>query len=125
MEDIQDIIGNISNEQDPVSTSLKAVISKLKKRNKLIKITDSTEEGWAVVAEYEKEPIGSDSDDCKRTRQAETRALKKKNRKKSKSSAFKPSSTLRNPRIGQQLRNADFKHDYSPTSSSRRQYPFQ
>ena len=61
MEDLQDIIDNISDEQDPVSTSLKAVISKLNKRNKLIKSTDSTEGGWAVVAEYEKEPIGSDS----------------------------------------------------------------
>ena len=125
MEDLQDIIDNISDEQDPVSTSLKAVISKLKKRNKLIKIADSTEGGWAVVAEYEKEPIGSDSDDCKRIRQAETRALKKKNTEKSKSSAFKPSSTLRNPRIGQQFWNADFKHDNSTTSSSSRQYPFQ
>ena len=42
MEDLQDIIDNISDEQDPVSTSLKAVISKLKKRNKLTKIADST-----------------------------------------------------------------------------------
>ena len=33
MEDLQDIIDNISDEQDPVSTSFKAVISKLKKRN--------------------------------------------------------------------------------------------
>ena len=75
----------------------------------LIKIADSTEVGWAVVAEYEKEPIGSDSDDCNRTRPAETRALKKNNTEKSKSSAFKPSSTLRNPRKRQQFRNADFK----------------
>ena len=58
MQDLQDII-NISDEQDPVSTSLKAIISKLKKINKLIKIADSTEGGWEVVAEYEKEPIGS------------------------------------------------------------------
>ena len=36
MEDLQDIIDNISDKQDPVSTSLKAAISKLKKRNKLI-----------------------------------------------------------------------------------------
>ena len=100
MENLQSIIDNISDEQDPVSTSLKAVISKLKKRNKLIKIADSTQGGWAVVAEYEKEPIGSDSDDCRRIRQAETRALKKKNTQKSKSSAFKPSSTLWNPRMG-------------------------
>ena len=125
MEDLQDIIGNILDEQDPVSPSLKAVISKLKKRNKLIKIVDSTEGGWAVVAEYEKKSIGSNSDDCKRIRQAETRALKKKDTEKSKSSAFKPSSTLRNPRIGQQFRNADFKHDNSPISSSSRQYLLQ
>ena len=124
MEDLQDIIDNI-DEQDPISTSLKVVISKLKKRNKLIKIADSTEGGWAVVAEYEKDPIGSDSDDCKKIRQAETRALKRKNTEKVKSGTFKPSSTLRNPRIGQQFRNVDFKHDYSPTSSSSRQYPFQ
>ena len=58
---------------------------------------DSTEGGWAVVAEFEKEPIVSDSDDCKRMRQAETRALKKENTEKSKSSAFQPLPTLRNP----------------------------
>ena len=94
-------------------------------KEKSIKIADSTEGAWGVVAEDEKEPIGSDSDDCKRIQQAETRALKKKNSEKLKSGAFKPSSALRNPRIGQQFRNANFKHDYSPTSSSNRQYPFQ
>ena len=81
IEDLQDIMDNISDEQDPVLMVLKAVISKLKKRNKYIKIADSTEGGWAVVAGYEKEPIGSTSDDYKRIRQVETRALKKKNRK--------------------------------------------
>ena len=35
MEDLQGIIDNISDEQDPLSMSLKEVISKLKKRNKL------------------------------------------------------------------------------------------
>ena len=70
MEDLQDINDNISDEQDPVSTSLKAIISKLNQRNKLIKIVDSTEGSWALVVEYEKEPIGCDSDYCKRTRQA-------------------------------------------------------
>ena len=82
MEFLQDIIANISDEQDPVSTSLKAVISKLKKRNKLIKIADSAEGDWVVVGEYEKEQIGSNSDYCRRIRQAETRALKKKKHRK-------------------------------------------
>ena len=35
MEDLQDINDNISDKQDPVSTSLKVVISKMKTRNKL------------------------------------------------------------------------------------------
>ena len=125
MEDLQDIINNISDEQDPDSTSLRAVTYKLKKRNKLIKIVDSRERCWAVVAEYENEPVGSNSGDCNRIRQAETRAAKKKNTEKSKSGTFKPSSTLWNSWIGQQFRNADFKHNYSPTSSSSRQHPFQ
>ena len=77
MEDLQDIINNISDEQDPDSTSLRAVTYKLKKRNKLIKIVDSRERCWAVVAEYENEPVGSNSGDCNRIRQAETRAAKK------------------------------------------------
>ena len=42
-----------------------------------------------------------------------------------KSGTFKPSSTLRIPEIGEQFRNGDFKHDYSPASSSSRQYLFQ
>ena len=43
---------------------------------------DATEGDWAIVVEYEKEPIGSDSDDCKRKLQAEIKALKKKKYRK-------------------------------------------
>ena len=79
------------------------------------------QKGLGSYSRYEKEPIGSDSDDCKRIQQTETRAPKKKNTENSTSGAFKPSSTLQNSRIEQQFRNADFKPDYS----SSRQYPFQ
>lgn len=51
MEDLQDISDNISDEQEPVSTLLKAVIFKMKKRNRLLKIAYSTKGGRAVVAE--------------------------------------------------------------------------
>ena len=64
---------------------------------------DSTEGGWTVVAECKKERIESNSDDCKRTQQAVTKPLNKKNTEKSKSGTFKPSSALRNPQIGEQF----------------------
>ena len=88
MEDIQDIMDNISGEQESISEWLKEIITKIKKRNKLIKTADSYGGGWAVVKEYEKKQIGSDSDDCEKIWQPETKALKK-----SKSFTFKSSST--------------------------------
>ena len=49
-EDLEEVTGQSdpfkSDKQDPVSTS-----SKWKKRKKLIKIANSTEGGWTVVAE--------------------------------------------------------------------------
>ena len=126
MEDFQDIIDNISDEQDPVSTSLKAVISKLKNRKRLIKTADSAEGGWSVAAEYERSQLEATQMIVREyDKQAKRRALKKKNTEKLKSNAFKPTSTLRNSQIGQQFWNANFRHDYSPTSSSSRQYSFE
>ena len=63
MEDIEDIIDNISGGQESISERLKEIITKIKKRNKLIKAAVSFGGGWAVVKEYEKEQIGSDSYD--------------------------------------------------------------
>ena len=48
--------------------------AKLKRRNKLIKTTDRSVLGWDTVAEYEADPIASDSDHEKKIRQAENRA---------------------------------------------------
>ena len=42
MEDIQDIIDNISGEQESISEWLKEIITKIKKRNNLIKTADSS-----------------------------------------------------------------------------------
>ena len=51
--------------------------AKPKRRNKLIKIVDRSVLGWDTVAEYEADPIASDSDHEKKIRQAENRALTK------------------------------------------------
>ena len=52
--------------------------AKLKRRNKLIRMANRSFLGWDTVAEYEVDPIASDSDDGKKIRQAENRALTKR-----------------------------------------------
>ena len=57
--------------------------TKLKRRNKLIKMADRSVLVWDTVAEYEADPITSDSDHGKKIRQAENRALTKNKSKSS------------------------------------------
>jgi translation initiation factor 2B subunit (eIF-2B alpha/beta/delta family) len=45
-------------------------------RNKLIRIADTSAGDWATVREYEQNEIADNSDDEKRIRQAENRAIK-------------------------------------------------
>ena len=57
--------------------------AKLNCRNKLIKMANRSVLGWDTVAKYEADPIASNSDDGKKIRQAENRALTKRKTKTS------------------------------------------
>ena len=59
----------------------------IRQRNKLIKLADMSESGWAVVAEYEAHQLASDSDDEKRIQKAEARANRKAKESRVKRSA--------------------------------------
>ena len=49
----------------------------LEHRNKMVKLADMSDSGWAVVNEYETHQLAADSDDERRMQKAEARAARK------------------------------------------------
>ena len=76
-----ELLGDLNKLQRRVSDSsslgiISALVTKLIKRNKLIRIADKSPTGSSTVREYESDDLASDSDDEKRLRQAENRAMR-------------------------------------------------
>lgn len=78
LEHVKSIL-EVSSIED-IEAEIDKVVTDIQGRNKLIKIADRTEGGWTTVEEYEKCDYADDSDDDKKIRQANTRALQKKRR---------------------------------------------
>ena len=97
LEDLNQAIWAIENRKtDYAKETILEAVEKLKKRNKSIKIADTSEGGWETVRQYESNPIASDTDDENRINKAENRALRKRKFKSNKKSS-KPSSTVPPP----------------------------
>ncbi|CAC5377914.1 unnamed protein product [Mytilus coruscus] len=92
----------------PTNSIVSELITKVKARNKSIRIADSSAGGWTTVREYESNTIADNSDDEKKIRQAESRAVKSiKERTKPRPSPYnisnrasqiaRPAETVPNP----------------------------
>ena len=56
----------------------KEAVSLIQRRQKLIKLADNSEAGWLVVEEYESDALAENSEDDKKIRKAQDKALRKK-----------------------------------------------
>ena len=78
IDNIEVAIEHIARRKSAKATKvLEEALDLLRKRNKLIRIADKSEGGWSTVKEYLSDDVASDSEDEKRIRAAESRAVRK------------------------------------------------
>jgi hypothetical protein len=76
LADIRKLQKRIPAEDYTAVNILSGLILKINKRNKLIIIAEKSPDGFKTVREYESDDLASDSEDEKRLRSAENRALR-------------------------------------------------
>ncbi|PFX12038.1 hypothetical protein AWC38_SpisGene24063, partial [Stylophora pistillata] len=74
----------------------------LRHRQKIIKLADKSEAGWLAVKEHQTEELANDSEDEKRIKKSQERALKQK-----KQNAFKRTEKARNSSNAPSSRSGD------------------
>ena len=84
-------VKNISKRNLSAAISeLESVMTLITKRNKLIRFADKSLAGWTAVEECESDELAEDSEDEKRLRSVERRALVKIREKKRRASSARP-----------------------------------
>jgi hypothetical protein len=83
--DVDQILWAIEHDKVEYCKDLiKETKEKIRKRNKLIKIADTSAEGWNTCKNYQNNPVASDSDDDSKILRAENRASRKRREKEKK-----------------------------------------
>jgi hypothetical protein len=109
-EVMDDLERTAQKADSKMSRKLKSTITKLKTRNKLIKMADRSKAGWRIVEEYLTDDIASDPKDDRKIKKAEKAALKKMKEEKE-----KKQDVTRNPRRTKAMMDEKFRN--APGSS--------
>ena len=83
--EVGDLVGKVieqlqkenTNHAQAIEFASRALAS-IQKRQKLIELADKSEAGWLVVDEYESDELADDSEDDKKIRRAQDKAVRKK-----------------------------------------------
>ncbi|XP_068719369.1 uncharacterized protein [Montipora capricornis] len=76
LDEVSDLLA--AKQTEKAEEKVAELSKNLKRRQKIIKLADKSEAGWLAVKEYQTEELASDSEDEKRIRKAQERALKEK-----------------------------------------------
>ena len=96
---IDGVVDNISRGNlSAANSELERVKSLIAKRNKLVRFANKSPTGWTAVEEYESDELADDSEDEKKLRSAERRALVKIREKKRKHASNRSNSTATHPK---------------------------
>ena len=84
-EGLEDICSLLQEEEvgiEMIEQRINQVLQKVEHRNKLIRIADRSEAGWETVREFQRDDLADDSEEERKIRASESRALQKIKRKK-------------------------------------------